>query len=115
MYIVNQKGKGRIWVYGPEGGGPYPLYMADEETLNTKLPKSILKILGPKRIELIEQKDQEMEELDKTIEENMKVANDENEEPSVRERAREKVTEDSKRRVQLVQEREQLEEKLSLC
>ena len=37
-YKLNKKGKGRIYVAGLEGGGPYPLYLADEETLNPKLP-----------------------------------------------------------------------------
>ena len=113
-YRVNQKGKGRIFVYGPEGGGPYPLYLADKETLNPKLPKAILNILGPKTTEMIQQKDEEIEELNKTIEEDTKVADDENEQPSVRERAREKITENTERRDQLVREKEQLVEKLPL-
>ena len=112
-YRVDKNGKGRIWVKGPNKGW-YPLYLADEETLNTRLPKTIRNILGPKRTKLIQQKDEEIEELEKTIEEDTKVADDENEEPFVRERARIGITDDTERREQLVQEREQLEEKLPL-
>ena len=72
--------------------------MADEETLNTRLPKAILDILGPKGIEIIEQKDQE-------IEEDTKVADDENEESAVRERAREIVTESAEKRPDCTGER----------
>ena len=112
-YRVDKNGKGRIWVKGPNKGW-YPLYMAEEETLNTRLPKTIRDILGPKRTELIQQKDEEIEELDKTIEEDTRVADDENEDPVVRERSRERITDNTERKDQLVQEREQLEGKLSL-
>ena len=54
-YRVDKNGKGRIWVKGPNKGW-YPLYMADEETLNLKLPKTIRNVLRPKRTELIQQK-----------------------------------------------------------
>ena len=112
-YRVDKNGKGRIWVKGPDKGW-YPLYMADEKTLNPKLPKTIRNVLGPKRTELIQQKDEEIEELDKTIEEDTRVADDENEQPSVRERARERITENTERRDQRIREREQLAEKLPL-
>ena len=48
-----------------------------------------MKILGQKGTELIQQKDEEIEELDRNIQEEQRVANNENEEPFVRERARE--------------------------
>ena len=88
--------------------------MADEETLNPRLPKTILETLGPHWTELIDITDKVIEELEKTLQEDTRVANDENEEPSVRERARERVTENTERRDELVQERERIVEKLPL-
>ena len=58
--------------------------------------------------------DEEIKKLEKLIQEDTKVAGDENEQPSVRERGRERITENTERRDQLVKEREQLEEKLPL-
>ena len=72
--------------------------------------------LGPHWTELIETTDEEIEELNKALQEDTRVANKENEEPSVRERAREKSTEntDRERRTQLENERERIVEKLPL-
>ena len=50
-----------------------------------------MKLLGPKRTELIQIADEEIEELEKALEEDTRIANDQNEQPSVRERAREKL------------------------
>ena len=111
-YKLDKKGKGRVYVRGPAGGGPYPLYLADEETLNPKLPKSIMETLGPKTTELIDMTDGELDRIEKELQEDTRIADDENEQPSVRERAGEKITENTERRDQLVQEREQLVEKL---
>ena len=58
----------------------------------------------------IQQNAQQQEELDKTIEEDQKVAEDENEQPSIRERARERVTENTARKAKLGQEQNQLEQ-----
>ena len=113
-YTVNKKRERKDFVRGPDGGGPYAFYLTDEETLNPKLPKAIMKILGPHWTELIDITDQEIEELDKTIQEGTRVADDENEQPSVRERARERIKENTERRTQLVQERERIVEKVSL-
>ena len=88
--------------------------MADEDTLNPRLPKAILDTLGPKRTELIDITDEEIEELEKALQEDTLIADDENKQPSVRERARERITEDTERRDQLEQEREKLVEKLPL-
>ena len=110
---------GKVVVVGPKGGHT-PLYQADGKTLNPQLEKLkfVQKILGPKRTELAQQKEQEIqqkaqqqEELDKTIEEAQKVADDENEQPSVRSQARERVTENTARKAQLRQEQNQLERK----
>ena len=68
--------------------------------------------LGPHCTELIEVTDKENEELDKTLQEDTRVANDENEQPSVRERAREKITENTEKRTQLEKERERIVEKV---
>ena len=90
--------------------------------------KFIRDTLGPKRTQPVQQKEQEIqqkaqqrEELTKTIEEDTKIAENENEQPSVRDQARERITENTKREAQLgqeqnqlEQERDQLEEKLPL-
>ena len=73
-----------------------------------------MKILGPHWTELIETTDEEIEELNKTLQEDTRIADDENEQPSVRERARERITENTERRDQLEQERERIVEKLPL-
>ena len=95
-------------------GDRYPLYKADGRTINPKLPEEIMDTLGPHWTELIETTDREIEELGKTLQEDTSVANDENEEPSVRERAREKITENTERRDQLEIERKRIVEKLPL-
>ena len=69
----------------------------------------------------IQQKAQEREELKKTIEEDRRIVDDKNEKPSVRDRAREKVSENTERENQLeweqnqpVRERERIAERLFL-
>ena len=120
---------GKVGVVGPQGGFTH-IYQADGKTLNQQLLKLkfVREILGPKRTELVRQKEQEIqqkaqesEELNKTIEEDTKVANDENEQPSVRDQARERITANTERvaqlgqeQNQLEQEKEQLEERLPL-
>ena len=56
-----------------------------------------METLGPHRSKLIQQKDEEIEEIDKSIQEDTIVVNDENEEPAVRERAREKIRENTEK------------------
>ena len=63
---------------------------------------------------MLSQNEKEIEEFDKIIQEEQRVANDENEEPFVRERAREKIKEKTEKKNELVKEREQLREQLSL-
>ena len=46
-YEVDNKGKGKVFVIGPQGGR-YPLFKADGETLNPGLPKAVLGDLGEK-------------------------------------------------------------------
>ena len=109
---------GKVGVVGPQGGFTH-LYLADGKTLNPQLLKLkfVREILGPKRAVLIQQKEQEIQqkaqqrkEFAKTIEENTKIAENENEQPSVRDQARERVAENTKREAQLGQEQNQLEE-----
>ena len=102
----------------------YPLFLqkTDENgdyVLRKDLTKEIKEALGPykTKTELIQQKDQEIQqnaqerkELDKTVEEYRRIADDKNEQPSVRNRAREKVTKDTERKAELEQEQNQLEQ-----
>ena len=78
-----------------QGKRAYPLFTKDKDTggqrLNPILPRQIKSALGPKREILIVQKEKEIEELQESIREDEEIANDENEQPSVRERAREKI------------------------
>ena len=74
----------------------------DEKTFNTNLPKEIQSALDPYRgVQIkdaeIQQKDVEIEEIKKTKQENQQVADDENEQPEVRARACDKVTDDTER------------------
>ena len=101
-----------------------------EYVLRKDLKQEIKKALGPYKTnpERIQQLDQDLqqyaqqrEELNKTIEEHTKVATVENEQPSVRSRARERITENTEREArleqeqnQLEQQREQIEERLPL-
>ena len=53
----------KVVVIGPRGGET-PLFKADNETINPKLPMTVTKTLGPERQVLIQQKDDEIEEID---------------------------------------------------
>ena len=75
--------------------------------MNPKLAKTDMETLGPER-------DSEILELQKSIREDEITAVDENEQPSVRERARERITEKREQIEALENEREKLEEVLSL-
>ena len=74
-----------LFTVGRGGGG--------EQRLNPILPKEIKSALGTEREILIVQKEKEIEELHKSIREDEEIENNENEQPSVRERAREKIAE----------------------
>ena len=58
-------------------------------------------ILGPTRNKVIQITDEESEELEKSLQEDTRVANDENEQPSVRERAPERIRENTERKPSL--------------
>ena len=95
------------------GKRAYPLFTVGrgggEQRLNPILPKQIKSALGPERDTLIVQKEKEIEELHKSIRED-----DENEQPSERERARERIIEKREQIDALENERDELEERLSL-
>ena len=127
--IILEVENDKVVVRGAKGG-LYNLFKADGRTLNPALLryKGFQQTLGPTREELIHRKDdaiqektQQQEELDKTIKNDQEIADDENEQPSVREQARERVAQNTEKRTQLgrervrlVHEREQLEERLPL-
>ena len=95
-----------LFTVGRGGGG--------EQRLNPILPKQIKSALGPEREILIVQKEKEIEELQKSIREDEEIANNENEQPSERERAREKIAEKLEQISALEDERDELEERVSL-
>ena len=101
----------------------YPLFVQKkkkdengEYVLRKNLTQETKKTLGPykTKTELVQQLDQNIEEFSKIIEEDTKVAGDENEQPEVRDQARERITENTERRAQAVQERKQIAERLPL-
>ena len=100
------------------GKRAYPLFTKDKDTggqrLNPILPRQIKSALGPEREILVALKEKEIEELQESIREDEESANNENEEPSVRERAREKIAEKLEQIDAIENEREELEERLSL-
>ena len=61
-----------------------------------------------------QQLEQNIEEFSKIIEEDTRIADDENENPVVRDRARKRITENTRRKTKAVREREQIEERLPL-
>ena len=100
------------------GKRAYTLFTKDQKTkeqvLNPNLPKQIKSALGTERDTLIVQKEKEIEELQESIREDEEIANDENEQPSIRERAREKIAEKLEQIDALENERDELEERVSL-
>ena len=73
-------------------GGESPLF-TKEGTVNPKLSKTDMKTLGTECKVLIAEKDKEIEELHKSIREDEIIADNDNEDQQVRERARERITE----------------------
>ena len=101
------------------GKRAYPLFTKDKDTaggqrLNPILPQQIKSALGTEREILIVQKEKEIEELHKSIREDEEIVNNENEQPSVRERAREKIAEKLEQIDALENDRDELEERVSL-
>ena len=113
----SKTGKLQVKMFG-QGKRAYPLFTKDKDTggqrLNPILPRQIKSALGPEREILIVQKGKEIEELHKSIREDEEIANNENEQPSVRERVREKIAEKLEQIDALKNERDELEERVSL-
>ena len=113
----SKTGKLQVKMFGQDKRA-YTLFTKDKNTggqrLNPALTKEIKSSLGPRRDVLIVQKEKEIEELHKSIREDEEIANNENEQPSVRERAREKIAEKLQQIDALENEREELEERVSL-
>lgn len=84
-----------------QGKKAYPLYAVEKSTnkqrLNPTLLKQIKTSLGAEREVLIALKDKEIEELQKSIQENREISDDENEDRAIGERARERITKNQKR------------------
>ena len=112
-FLIKVK-EGKVFVVGPKGGENTPLFKADGRTINPKISKTDMKVLGPHWTEVVDLKDEEIEEANKALQGDQRVANDENEEPFVRDRARERITENTERITQLNNEREQILEKVPL-
>ena len=100
------------------GKRAYPLFTVGrgggEQRLNPILSKQIKSALGPERDTLIVQKEKEIEELHKSIREDEEIINNENEQPSGRERARERIIEKREQIDALENERDEFEKRLSL-
>ncbi|PFX32996.1 hypothetical protein AWC38_SpisGene2096 [Stylophora pistillata] len=102
-----------------QGKKTYPLFTEERGTnmqrLNPSLSKEIKTSLGPEREVLIAQKGKEIEKLQQSIQDDRDIADDENENPAIREQARERIAENKAQIDALENERERLEERLSLC
>ena len=89
--FYSKTGKLQVKMFG-HGKRAYPLFTKDKDTggqrLNPILPQQIKSALGQEREILIVQKEKEISELQESIREDEEIANNENEQPSVRERAR---------------------------
>ena len=113
----SKTGKLQVKMFG-QGKKAYPLFTKDKNTgeqrLNPILPKEIKSALGTEREILIAQKEKEIEKLQESIREDEEIANDENEQPSIRERAQEKIAEKLEQIDALENERDELEERVSL-
>ena len=113
----SKTGKLQVKMFG-QGKKAYPLFTKDKDTgeqrINPILPRQIKSALGPEREILIVQKEKEIEELQESIREDEEIANNENEQPSIRERAREKIAEKLEQIDAIENERDELEERVSL-
>ena len=113
----SKTGKLQVKMFG-FGKRAYPLFTKDKDTggqrLNPILPRQIKSALGTECEILIVQKEKEISELQESIREDEEIANNENEQPSVRERAREKIAEKREQIDALENERDELEERVSL-
>ena len=113
----SKTGKLQVKMFG-QGKRAYPLFRKDKDTgeqrLNPILPRQIKSALGPEREILLVLKEKEIETLQESIQEDEEIANNENEQPSVRKRAQEKIAEKLEQIDALENERDELEERVSL-
>ena len=114
----SKTGKLQVKMFFGQGKRAYPLFTVGRggggQRLNPTLPRQIKSALGTERDTLIVQKEKEIEELQESIREDEEIANNENEQPSVRERAREKIAEKLEQIDAIENERDELEERVSL-
>ena len=93
----------------------HPLYTEEKGTSKQRLDLSLPnKMKTSEREALIAQKEKEIEEKQKSINEDRGIADDENEDQAIRERVRERVIGNRERNVALENKREELEEGTSL-
>ena len=95
-----------LFTVGRGGGG--------EQRLNPILPRQIKSALGPESEILFVLKEKEIEKLQESIQEDEEIANNENEQPSIRKRAQEKIAEKLEQIDALENEKDELEERVSL-
>ena len=98
-----------------QGKETYPLLYTEEkdttkQRLNPSLPKQIKTILHLEREVLIVQKDKEIKELQKSIQEDKEIADDESEDQAIKKRARERISKNQEQIDALENERKELEE-----
>ena len=100
------------------GKRAYPLFTVGRggggQRLNPILPRQIKSALGQEREILVTLKEKEIEELQESIREDEEIANNENVELSIRERAREKIAEKLEQIDAIENERDELEDRVSL-
>ena len=108
--FYSKTGKLQVTMLGK--GKNYTLYTEDritkEQKLNPNLPKEIKKPLGLTRDVLIAEKDKEIDEQNKTIQEDVRIANDENLDPAIREGVLERIKQQFKRLFKLEKDRDAL-------
>ena len=97
-----------------QGKKTYPLYSEKSGTKKANVesitPKTNKNLTCPRARGLIAQKDNEIDELQKSIQEDRGTADEENEDQAIKERARERKIENKERIDDLENERKELEE-----
>ena len=102
--VTRKDGTTKVLVRGP-CDGKYNL-VTENGDINPKLPKTIFEtLLGPTREQLQHENKQSIREAKDVIARNEEVANDQNEDKYMREQAREKIDEGSRRLAKLEKER----------
>lgn len=110
--ILDLDAKQRVIVVGPRGGKT--LLFTKDGKINQKLGKDITKKLGSSREELINEKDERITELNKSMREDAEIIKDPNKTPEEKQTAGQRIREKLDEQTQIVNERNALEEPLSL-